>query len=165
MTRTSSLLIALAICTITAALEGLCAGKNVKAYFAKLKFPAYSPPLWVWYFIGFAYYAIFFFVIYRTLRHQGDAVLKNSTLTLVLFMMGANALWNYVFFRAQNLFVSYVGSSLAPVFDIALLVCLIRLDHVAAWALVPYLVYRLYAVWWGYGLWKENRPSLDRSNK
>jgi len=33
--------------------------------------------------------------------------------------------------------------------DLALLICLIQLDKVAAWALVPYLLYRLYSLWWG----------------
>jgi hypothetical protein len=45
-----------------------------------------------------------------------------------------------------------------PVMDIALFVSLIQLDTLAAWSLVPYLIYRIYAVWWGYALWKSNRP-------
>ena len=35
--------------------------------------------------------------------------------------------------------------------------CLLRLDARAAFALVPYLLYRVYAVWWGYALWRANR--------
>jgi tryptophan-rich sensory protein len=43
--------------------------------------------------------------------------------------------------------------------DIALFICLIQLDKVAAWSLAPYLIYRIYAVWWGYSLWKINNPA------
>jgi tryptophan-rich sensory protein len=74
-------------------------------------------------------------------------------------MMIANAFWNYVFFRARNLFASFVSGSLAPVVDLTLFICVIALDRMAAWVLVPYLIYRLYAVWWGYELWKLNRPA------
>lgn len=159
MSITTAVLISLGICLVAAVLEGLCAGKNVKAYFAKLKFPPYSAPLWVWYIIGGLYYVIFFFVIFRVLKHDTDSLLVQVTLTLILLMMVANALWNYLFFRAQKLFVSFVVASFSPVPDLALFILLIRLDKLAAWALVPYLLYRIYGVWWGYGFWKWNRTS------
>lgn len=76
---------------------------------------------------------------------------------LVVFMMIANALSNYVIFRARDLRRSFLIGSLAPLFDATLVVCLILLDAIAAWALVPYLIYRVYGVWWGYALWKLNR--------
>jgi len=53
------------------------------------------------------------------------------------------ALWNYLFFRVQKLFMSVLVTFLAAVMDLVLLICLIRLDRVAAWALIPYLMYRL----------------------
>jgi tryptophan-rich sensory protein len=97
-------------------------------------------------------------VIFKLLRLVNDSILKTATLGFILLMMVGNALWNYVFFRARNLFVSFISGSLAPILDVTLFICLIQLDKTAAWALVPYLIYRLYAVWWGYGLWKLNRP-------
>ena len=152
-----AILISLGVCIIAAALEGVCAGKNVKSYFAKLQFPPYSAPLWFWYIIGGLYYVIFFFVIYRILRQANDSGLRPAVLTLILFMMVVNALWNYVFFRAQNLFLSFIGASLFPIMDIALFIGVIQIDKVAALSLIPYLLYRTYALWWGYGLWKMNR--------
>jgi len=159
MSTTYAALISTGICLGAAALEGVCAGKNVSAYFAKLKWPRYAAPLWVWYIIGALYYAIFFFVMFRLLRLEEDSILKTATFALILFMMVANGLWNYVFFRAQNLFAGFISGSLAPILDLGLFICLIKLDKTAAWAFVPYLIYRLYAVWWGYGLWKMNRPA------
>ena len=159
MSATYAALISTGICLGAAALEGVCAGKNVSAYFAKLKWPRYAAPLWVWYIIGALYYAIFFFVMFRLLRLEEDSILKTATFALILFMMVANGLWNYVFFRAQNLFAGFISGSLAPILDLGLFICLIKLDKTAAWAFVPYLIYRLYAVWWGYGLWKMNRPA------
>jgi len=38
-----------------------------------------------------------------------------------------------------------------------LFVCVWRLDAPSAVALIPYLAYRAYAVWWGYALWRANR--------
>ena len=151
-----AILISLGICVVAAALEGVCAGKNVKSFFAKLRFPPYSAPLWVWSIIGALYYAIFCFVLYRLLRLDDDSTSRHAALALILFMMVVNALSNYVIFRARNLRFSFIIGNLFPVMDIALFMLLIRLDRVAAWSLIPYLLYRVYAVWWGYALWKIN---------
>jgi tryptophan-rich sensory protein len=154
-----SILVSLGVCIIAAGLEGVCAGKNVKSFFATLRFPPYSAPLWVWSIIGVFYYAIFCFVLYRLLRLYGGYVLKYAALTLICFMMIVNALTNYIIFRARNLRLSFVVGALFPIMDIALFICLIQLDKVAAWSLAPYLIYRIYAVWWGYSLWKINNPA------
>ena len=153
-----AILISFGVCAIAAALEGACAGKNVKSFFATLRFPRYSAPLWVWTIIGGIYYLIFFFVIYRLLRTNSDSTFWYVALTLVSFMMIVNALTNYVIFRAHDLRLSFIIGALFPLMDIALFICLTQLDKLAAWSLVPYLLYRIYAVWWGYGLMKLNDP-------
>ena len=150
-----ALLVSCVVCVLAAAFEGACAGRNVSAFFSTLKFPRYSAPLWVWSIIGGVYYLIFGFVTYRLLRLDGS-LLRTAALALVLFMMVVNALTNYIIFRARNLRLSFIVGCLFPVMDITLMICLIRLDTLAAWSLVPYLVYRVYAVWWGYALWKRN---------
>lgn len=79
-----ALLVALIICAFAAALEGACAGSNVKPFFATLKFPRYSAPLWIWYIIGIGYYATFLFILYRIFRLNTDSALKTVTLGSVL---------------------------------------------------------------------------------
>ena len=98
---------------------------------------------------------IFWFVTYRLVRLD-SSVIRSAALALVLFMMIVNALTNYIIFRARNLRLSFAVGCLFPFLDIALLLCLVQVDTIAAWALVPYLIYRVYAVWWGYRLWELN---------
>jgi benzodiazapine receptor len=156
MSSAHAILVSLGVCGIAAALEGACAGQNVKSYFAKLKSPPYSPPMWVWYIIGGLYYGTFFFVVYRILTRGNNSSLAQGTIAVVVAMMLGNALWNYLFFRARKLLISVLVTFLAPVMDLVLLICLIKLDRVAAWALTAYLIYRVYSVWWAYGLWRLN---------
>jgi tryptophan-rich sensory protein len=156
MSASYAILTSLGVCIVAAALEGVCAGKNVKSFFAKLRFPPYSAPLWLWSIIGGLYYLIFCFVLYRLLRLNSDSALRPSALALILFMMIVNALANYIIFRARNLRLNFVVGALFPVMDIALFLCVVQLDQIAAWSLIPYLLYRIYAVWWCYGLWKVN---------
>lgn len=152
-----ALLVSLAICGAAAALEGVCAGKGVKAFFATLRFPRYSAPLWLWTIIGGVYYLIFFFVTYRLLRLDSYSARWYAALSLIVFMMIVNGLTNYVIFRARNLYLSFLIGTIFPALDLTLFALLVLLDRVAALALAPYLIYRVYAVAWGYNLWKCNQ--------
>jgi tryptophan-rich sensory protein len=151
-----AILTSIGACALAAALEGACAGRNVKSFYAELRFPPHSAPLWVWGIIGGLYYLIFWFVLYRLLKLDSVSMLRSVALALISFMMVVNALTNYVIFRARNLRLSFIIGNLFPIMDACLFVCLLRLDVAAAWALTPYLLYRVYAIWWGYGLWKLN---------
>jgi tryptophan-rich sensory protein len=151
-----ALLASLGVCGAAAALEGVCAGNNVKSFFSSLRLPAYSAPLWVWSIIGLFYYLIFCFVLYRLLTLNNSSGLRSATIVLVLVMMTVNALTNYIIFRARNLRLSFLVGALFPILDITLFLMLIQLESLAAWTLIPYLLYRIYAVWWGYALWKQN---------
>lgn len=133
--------------------------------FATLRSPSFAAPLWRWYIIGVVYYATFFFILYRILKLNTDSILKPATLSLIVFMMVVNALWNYVFFRARKLFLAFVAGSAAPVFDAALFICLVGLDGVAAWSLVTYLLYRVYAVYRGAVEAKQGLGQSDQANQ
>jgi tryptophan-rich sensory protein len=92
-----------ALCVVAATLEGLCAGRNVRAFFETLRFPRYSAPLWVWSIIGIVDYAIFGFVVFRLLSTTPTSPLAGATLALIIAMVLGNALTNLVIFRARNL--------------------------------------------------------------
>ena len=151
-------LLSLIICGIAAALEGACAGTNVRSFFATLRFPRYSAPLWAWTIIGGGYYIVFFFIVYRLFRVSGNRPLWYFALGLVVFMMIVNGLSNYVIFRVRNLYLSFVIGAVFPIMDVTLFALLMMLDQTAALAMIPYLVYRVYAVFWGYRLWQANQP-------
>jgi tryptophan-rich sensory protein len=159
MTGTSAVLASVGICVIGAAWEGIAAGNNIKTFFAKLRFPPYSAPLWVWYIIGALYYATYGFILYRILRSDSPSLLKPIAFTLGLIIMAANGFWNYTFFRAQRLLFGFVVGVLYSLVAFALFACLLNLDRVAAWAQVPYLLYLVYAYRWSRGLLKLN-PEL-----
>lgn len=149
--------ISLTICLCAALLEGLFAGRNVKATFAGLRFPRYSLPLWAWFAVGAAYYVLFFTIVFRILRTSDRTILAAVTLVLAVKMMFINAFWNLLFFRLRSVLLSLVLGIPYGLIAIVLFGCLLTFDRAAALTLSPYLVYLLYANYWGYQLWKLNR--------
>jgi tryptophan-rich sensory protein len=145
------------ICAVASVLEGVSAGTRVRSFFASQRFPRPSPPLWLWSAIGALYYAVFGFVLYRLLGLDAGSLLRSGTISLTVLMLLMNGLTNYVIFRRRDFRSAFLVGATFPIFDLTLFLLLLRLDRTAALVLCPYLAYRAYAVWWGYGLWKLNR--------
>jgi hypothetical protein len=95
----------------------------------------------------------------ETPKLTGDLMIRYAAIAVVFVYDGCQRSNKLRIFRAQNLRLSFIIGLLIPIMDVALFVCLVQLDRFAAWALVSYLLYRIYAVWWGFALWKLNRPS------
>jgi len=157
MSTISAVLVSLLICVAAAALEGLFAGKNVKAFPESLRKPQFSPPIWAWAIIGVFYYATCFIILFRILRYDDNFSIRYIAFALLLVVMAVNAFRSFVFFRRQNLFYSFVLSIFYAPAALALFVCLYQFDYVVAYAEIPYLLYLIYALIWGYNLVKLNR--------
>ena len=154
-----ALVYALGLCALSVALEGAFAGGGIKQRLATLRVPRYPPPLWGWIVIGAFYYLICFVVLYHLFSLPSAAHLRDWALALMGSIMFINALWNYFFFRTRNLFHAYLIGFPYAMLAVALFVVLLDLDRLAAWFLLPYLLYLFYAGAFGYRVWKLNLTS------
>jgi translocator protein len=152
-------IIAFAICVAGAALEGALAGRGVRARFAELRQPRYSPSLTVWFLIGGVYYIICFVLLYRLLASMLPTAAHKAAFVLLLVLMAANALWGFLFFRRRDLQLSFLAFLPYGLVGIALALVLVVIDLTAALVFIPYLIYLGYAAWWSHRLWALNRAS------
>jgi translocator protein len=153
---TRAIFYSLAICALGAALEGLFAGSGIKQRLANVRSPSYAVPFWGWMVIGSLYYIICFAVSYRLFLLPA-ALARNCAFALLGAIMFVNALWNYFFFRTGNLFHAYLlGLPYGAIAISLFLLLLLRVDRMAAWFLLPYMLYLFYASILGYRLWKLN---------
>lgn len=152
---------ALGACLTAAVLEGVMSGTRVKQRFAELTLPPPAFPLWAWSIIGVGYYILFFFVLNYLLGSAPTPGWTPAAIALVAVLLVANAVWNFVFFRIKNVWLSFVF--FAPYVFAALLLALVLLrlhSPLLPWYLI-YAAYLGYATWWGYSVWRLNRNSLS----
>ncbi len=155
---TRAILYSFAICALGAALEGLFAGSGIRQRLATVRSPSYAVPFSGWMVIGALYYVICFTILYRLFLLQ-PAPLRSAAFALLGAIMFINALWNYFFFRTRNLFHAYLlGFPYSAIALSLFLLLLLRVDHMAAWCLLPYVIYLFYAGLLGYRMWKLNPP-------
>jgi tryptophan-rich sensory protein len=148
--------VATIICVAAAAAEGVLAGSGVRRRFQELRLPAAAPPMWLWVLIGVAYYVISFTLLVRLQIVERTSATRASFIFL-LVVLSANAVWNYVFFRARNLGATLTLSVCYSACVLALQVLLASSDRVSASVLLPYTLYLGYANWLQYEFWRLNR--------
>ena len=148
---------AVAICAVGAALEGALAGRGVRARFAELRQPSFSPSLTSWFAIGAVYYVICFALLYRLLATDSATAAHRAAVAVLLALMAMNAGWGWLFFRRKDLRGSFLAFFPYTLLALALGILLLRLDWIAALLLLPYLLYLGYALWWSHRLWALNR--------
>jgi tryptophan-rich sensory protein len=148
-------------CAVAALAEGVLAGKGVKARFAELRLPTGTPRLWAWSVIGAAYYVLFFVLLKSLLSHPpGSSYWTLIALALSAVLLTANAVWNWIFFRRKDCWLSFAffAPYLLSAFILAAVLHRIRSPMFGWYAI--YLAYLLYATWWGYRVWLLNRGSV-----
>jgi translocator protein len=157
---TRALIYSLGVCAVSVALEGVFAGSGIKQRLAAIRVPRFAPPLWGWIVIGAFYYIICFVVLYRLFSMAPPAPMRAWALALLGVMMFINAYWNYFFFRRRNLFHAYVIGLPYSLIALVLFAVLLRVERLAAFCLLPYLLYLFFANMFGYRVWKLNaRPT------
>ena len=154
--------LALVVCVIAAALEGLAAGPGVKQRLAALRVPRWALPFSAWLVVGGLYYVLCFIVLFRILELPTTR-LQVTTLAVATTFMTANAAWNYLFFRRANLYASFVFFLPYAALALALFGLLLRVDPVSSAIFGPYLLYFVYATAWGYKVWQLNRRPANGS--
>jgi tryptophan-rich sensory protein len=132
------------------------AGRGVRARFAELRQPPFSPPLALWMAIGGVYYLLCFTVLYRLFAFGTPAAASRMALALVLLLMVANALWGFLFFRRRDLRASFLAFFPYGLIALTLALLLARFDPTSASLVAAYLAYLVYAGWWAYRVWTLN---------
>ena len=132
-------------------------GRGVRARFAALRQPPYSPPLTIWFLIGGAYYVICFVLLSRLLASGLPTVPHRVALGLLVALMVGNAAWGLLFFRRKDLRASFLAFLPYGLIALMLAIILGRVDRTAFWVFAAYLLYLGYATWWSHRLWVLNR--------
>ena len=138
-------------------------GTGIKARFAELRLPKGAPPLWAWPVVGGAYYVLFFFLLRSVLVRPPIPFWTSVTITLVLLLLIANASWNWIFFRKEDLWLSFVFFVPYWLLSLMLAGVLHRIRSPLSGWYTLYPAYLLYASWWGYRVWRLNGGASQNS--
>ena len=153
MTEARVYLVALGICIVAAAAEGLCAGRDPMGQLRRLRQPSWAPPSWLWVLIGLAWYAINLAALVRLLPLWPD---HRSPVIMLCALLLANGAANIVQFRARRLDLAFFFLIPYGLLLAAFLWMVCRLDQIVCMLFVAYAAYLVYAAAWTFRVWRMN---------
>lgn len=124
-------------------------------YYASLAKPAWAPPPWVFGPVWTLLYLMMAIAAWLAWRRGGWRA-QRGPLALYLLQLALNALWTPVFFGLRNTGLAMIVIALLGVAIVMTGSAFRPVSRVAAWFLVPYLVWVVFAAALNFSIWRLN---------
>lgn len=122
----------------------------IPTWYALLNKPSFSPPNWlfgpVWT-ILYTLIGISMYLIWTS---------KKSSLKLFFFHLFLNAIWSPIFFGLKNLGVAFLVILLMDVSLIIMIKKFYKINKIASFVLIPYLLWITFASFLNFSIWRLN---------
>ncbi len=156
-------LIASLFITLSAGYLGSLANfSSLATWYPTINKPSFNPPNWIFgpvWTILFIMMGVSFFLIWnQCLKKKGrsDRIYLHSSMIFFFVQLIANILWSFLFFFFQNPFLAFVEIIVLWVLIILTIYYFKKQSKVAAWLLVPYLLWVSFASVLNFAIWQLN---------
>jgi translocator protein len=145
--------------TFAVAAVGAFASIEARAFYAQLARPAWAPPGYVFGPVWSVLYALMGVSAWLVWRERGA---KHWALALTLFVvqLGVNALWSWLFFAWHKGAWAFADVLLLLTLIAATIVAFGTVRRLAAWLLLPYLLWVGFASALTWAMWQGNPSAL-----
>ncbi|MGG7178564.1 TspO/MBR family protein [Clostridium paraputrificum] len=145
--------------TLLPLLGGLAIGyltRNAAAVYMQLEKPIFAPPSWVYIIVWPIIYILMGLASYRIymIRDQGKDV--GTALFFYLIQLLLNFLWPIIFFSFRLYGLAFIELIILFIFIIITFVKFIKLDKIAGFLLIPYIIWTIFAGVLNFFLWMKN---------
>jgi benzodiazapine receptor len=149
------LVVFLVICLAVSALGGLLTASSVDGWYTTLNKPTFNPPNWVFAPVWTTLYVLMAIAGWRVWRSAGPAV-RRWPLVVFGVQLALNLLWSLLFFGLQQIGLALLDISLLLLAISVNTVLFWRVDRLAGWFFVPYVLWVGFALVLNLSLWLLN---------
>jgi tryptophan-rich sensory protein len=135
----------LALCLGIAMANGSVTYPEIPTWYASLTKPSWTPPNWVFPLVWSALYAMMGVSLWLLWDRAADTARQRTAITLFFLQLVLNAAWSPVFFGLHQARAALVIIVLLAAAIAATILAAWRTQRMAAWLLVPYLAWVVYA--------------------
>lgn len=159
--RTGSAIARLALAAlpvaIVAALASAATLPNIPGWYACLAKPPFTPPNAVFGPVWTILYALMAFAVWRVLCRPASTPNRSAAILAFAVQLILNLAWSCAFFALRNTLAGGIDIVLLIAAIIVTIILFRRLDRGAAYCLVPYLAWVVYAAYLNAGILYLNR--------
>jgi translocator protein len=129
---------------------------NLTPWYAGLVKPSFNPPNRVFAPVWTILYVLMAFAVWRVLRLRRRTLARRLGLTLFFVQLALNAAWSWMFFAAHSPAFGLINIIPQLAVIIATVIVFLRLDLVAAVALMPLSAWVAFASVLNFAIWSLN---------
>lgn len=137
-------------------IAGALTRSNVGVY-ESLTLPDLSPSASVFPIVWSALYIIMGIASYLVWRAEGNTDTKKQALSLYVIQLVFNFIWPLLFFNLQNYLAAFIWLILLLLLVIATIALFARVSKPAAWLMIPYVLWILFAGYLNFSVYLLNR--------
>jgi tryptophan-rich sensory protein len=126
---------------------------SVRTWYPTLLKPSFNPPNWAFPVAWSILYTLMAIAIWLVWRVPKESYLPYYLWALQLFF---NFAWSYLFFGIERVDLAFKDIVLLVTFITLTILSFWKYSRVAAWLLVPYLLWVIFAAALNYQIWKLN---------
>lgn len=121
-----------------------------------LVLPPYAPPSWVFPLAWLILYLMMGAANWLIMKSDTPQEQKKHTQILYAVQLAVNFVWPLIFFNTDQYGTAFVWLLLLLALVLAMTVAAAKVNKLAAWLLVPYILWLLYAAYLNYFVWQLN---------
>lgn len=129
---------------------------QITTWYAALAKPAFNPPSWVFGPVWTILFAMMGVALYLVWRSGTKKAGVKTALSVFGLQLALNVLWSFVFFGSHQPYWAFIEIILLWLAILATIKLFYPISRLAAWLLVPYLVWVTFASFLNYAIWQLN---------
>lgn len=156
LTGPLKLVSAIVISEFAGALGSIFTAPSITGWYAALTKPEFSPPNWVFGPVWITLYALMgsaAFLIWKKGLGRQDVKIA---LCIFLGQLVLNTFWSFIFFSLRSPVGAFVEIIFLWLAILATIFAFAKISKLAAWLLLPYIVWVTFAAYLNYSIWVIN---------
>lgn len=150
------LVFAIVLSEIAGIVGSLFTAPSIPTWYVTLARPEFSPPNWVFAPVWTTLFALMGIAAYLVWIKGLDQKNVKTALSIFIFQLILNTLWSIIFFGMQSPGAAFIEIIVLWFAILATIVTFAKISRVAAWLLVPYIVWVSFAGYLNYFIWILN---------
>jgi benzodiazapine receptor len=147
---------AVVICEAAGILGSAFTTPKIATWYRTLTLPSFAPPSWVFAPIWTTLYFLMGVGLFLVLREGRTGVLISRAVSIFGVQLALNVLWSYLFFGLQSPLLGLIGIIILWVAIVLTIWEFYRIFPLAAYLLLPYIVWVTIAAVLNYSIWALN---------
>ncbi len=155
MKNTISLIISVLICQSAGLIGSIFTGPAIPNWYANLNKPGFNPPSWVFAPAWLLLYTLMGIAAFLVWQKREEPLAKTALIIFAIHLI-FNALWSVLFFGLKNPGLAFIEIIILFLLILTLIILFYKIDHCAAYLLIPYLLWVSFASILNYSIFRLN---------